>query len=269
MGLGPLAPLMFRLLAKEVRSMNEKAKVAEKVRALLAKTVDNGCTEAEAMAAAIKAQALMEEYQINLSEHDLEQEGCISGTAAKAKPSRFNIQQALGNAIAEFTDCKVWNTFESAGYRRSDKRLVYFGLRSDVELANWLTVALEAFVWTQANLYEESLKRQFGPCIDKLYYERRNFMMGACSRISARLRAAQKAKAPVNASDGRALMVVKNQIVTREFNKLGMRFSSGSGSSFNQGGTRDSFAAGQAAGDKASFNRPVGGGSSPRMIGKS
>jgi hypothetical protein len=252
--------------------MNDKAKVAEKVRALLAKTVDNGCTEAEAMAAAMKAQALIEEYQINLSEHDLEEEGCIRGTAAKAKPSRFNIQQALGNAIAEFSDCKVWNTFEGGGYRRTDKRLVFFGLRSDVELANWLTVALEAFVWTQTNLFEESLKRQFGPCVENLYYERRNFMMGACSRISARLRAEKKAREVArqdNPGGGRALMVVKNQIVTREFNKLNMHFSSGSGSSFRQGGSRDAFAAGQAAGDKASFNRPIGGQGAQLKIGKS
>lgn len=54
-------------------SSNEpsRAKILIKLRALLAKTVSNGCTEAEALAAAEKASAIMEEY--DLSYTDVEQ----------------------------------------------------------------------------------------------------------------------------------------------------------------------------------------------------
>lgn len=39
-------------------------KMIDKVRALLAKTIDNGCTEAEAMSAFEIASRMMDEYEI-------------------------------------------------------------------------------------------------------------------------------------------------------------------------------------------------------------
>ena len=46
----------------------------EKVRALLSKTVDNGCTEAEALAALDKAHALMDAYEVTGADLQLTKE---------------------------------------------------------------------------------------------------------------------------------------------------------------------------------------------------
>ena len=48
---------------------------AAKIKALLGKTIENGATEAEAMAAAIKARELMDKYDIDLTTLDMKAEG--------------------------------------------------------------------------------------------------------------------------------------------------------------------------------------------------
>ena len=59
-------------------------------------------------------------------------------------------------------------------------------------------------------------------------------------------------------SSGRDLVVVKDEIVKREFDKLGLRLRSVSCSSYRDGGSHGAREAGYAAGDGASFGRPVG-----------
>ena len=67
---------------------SERQEIAAKVRALLAKTVDKGCTEQEAVAAASKAKELMDRYQVDLSEAELEEDGFAKGTARIARAAQ-------------------------------------------------------------------------------------------------------------------------------------------------------------------------------------
>ena len=53
----------------------KREKVATIVEALLAKTTENGATEAEAMAAAAKARELMDRHQLDLGEVGMAKEG--------------------------------------------------------------------------------------------------------------------------------------------------------------------------------------------------
>jgi hypothetical protein len=228
--------------------------IALKIRALLAKTVDKGCTEAEAMMAATKAKELMDKYQIDMSEADIEEEGFVRGTAEADMGRKFNVQDHLCGSIAKYCEVKVWLTHVST--RKT--RVVFFGLRSDVEFANWLLKGLEAFVWQKADDY------------GGLYYDKRNFAMGCCNRIAERLREEVKAREARNVTmtdTGKSLIVVKGQIVEREFNKLGLRLGRGSRGSYNRGGSPEARSAGYAAGNGASFGRPMSGGSkSPLRI---
>ena len=48
--------------------INSRKKMLERVRAIIAKTIDNGCTESEAVAALAKAQELMAAYDIGEAE---------------------------------------------------------------------------------------------------------------------------------------------------------------------------------------------------------
>ena len=55
--------------------MNDsRQKMLDRVRAILAKTMDNGCTEGEAMAALQKARELMAAYEISEAELNVTQE---------------------------------------------------------------------------------------------------------------------------------------------------------------------------------------------------
>ena len=223
---------------------SERREIAAKVRALLAKTVDKGCTEQEAVAAAAKANELMDRYQVDLSETELEEEGLARGRAEGPERRKLNVQDLIGWGIADYCEVKAWKT-HSGDYKRW--RFVFFGLRSDVEFANWLLKGLEAFVWQKADEYGGS------------YFDKRNFAMGCADRITERLRAEVKARKqkPVTMSSGRDLVVVKQAIVQREFDKLGMRFRSCSSKSYCSGGSDDARSAGYQAGDGASFGRPV------------
>jgi hypothetical protein len=228
--------------------------IALKIRALLSKTVDKGCTEAEALMAAAKAKELIDHYQIDMSEADIAEEGYVKGKAESDMGRKFNVQNWLASSISRYCETKFWLSRE--GYGRGKTRIVFFGLKSDVEFANWLLTGLEAFVWTKAD--------EFGGD----YYEKRNFAMGCCNRIAERLREeiAKRAAQNVTMSQtGRSLMVVKGQLVESEFKKLGLRLRSSGGSSYRSGGSASSRAAGYAAGNGASFGRPVGSRSTARI----
>jgi Protein of unknown function (DUF2786) len=223
----------------------ERQEIAAKVRALLAKTVDKGCTEQEAVAAAAKAKELMDRYQVDLSEAELEEDGFARSRAEGPKSRKLDVQDLIGWDIADYCEVKSWK--QCSDYR-GRWRFVFFGLRSDVKFANWLLKGLEAFIWQKADEYGGS------------YFEKRNFAMGCAERITERLRAEVEARKQkhVTMSSGRDLVVVKQAIVQREFDKLGMRFRSASCSSYYNGGSDEARSAGYQAGDRASFGRPVG-----------
>jgi hypothetical protein len=103
-----------------------RAKIIERVRALLAMTTKNGCTEAEAMTAAAKAAELMEEYDLELRDvKSLEDERIPQQSRPFAADGRPREMHAAGIyvslAIANFFDCKCW---------RSGTEVIFFVLRS-------------------------------------------------------------------------------------------------------------------------------------------
>ena len=121
----------------------------------------------------------MDRYQVDMSEAEIEEEGFVKGTAESAESRRCNVQDWIASAIADYCEVKCWKTY--AGHRKR-WRYVFFGLRSDVEFANWLLKGLEAFVWQKADEYGGS------------YFDERNFAMGCADRIRERLRAETKAR---------------------------------------------------------------------------
>lgn len=237
--------------------MADRAKLAARIRALLAKTVDNGCTEAEAIAAADLAKKLMDEYQLGLSDLEIEQEG-VSQERPDRQRSFYNLQSRIANAVARFCECKVW---------LERGHVVYFGLSSDAEFAKWLTAALESFCWMKADEYLKANKRP-GQSAAQSVKERTTFLLGCAVRLVERLNAESEAREKTrSASTGRSLVVVKNAIVTREFAKLGFRLRKQSRRE-QVGGSRASFQAGMNAANGAGFGRPINGGSRPLAIGR-
>lgn len=108
-----------------------KEKIAKKIEALLAKTVENGATEAEALLAMKKAQDLMKEYY--LSVEDIEQyktENEIIIETVTDKYKGCNISQFY-YWLGKLFDVKIITTKKFGG-----SHMVY-GFEQDVKLVLW------------------------------------------------------------------------------------------------------------------------------------
>jgi hypothetical protein len=236
----------------------KREKAAAIVQALLQKTAANGATEAEAMAAAEKARELMDRYQIESGSAGLEKEGAFKASIKRGHYKTLAVKDRLAYAVAQFCDCKVWLT-------KSSDECHFFGLKTDAEFAGWLIVSLERFVASGALAYIAGQPRMDAR---PRWEAEKAFVFGACVRISERLMqlATERQKSRDGTGDGRSLVVIKNVIVTREFAKLNMKLRSG-GRSKTRAVDGGAFNAGRAAGDKASFGRPVNGGGKVAQIG--
>lgn len=84
--------------------MTEKEKIAARICALLSKTTDNGCSEDEAIAAALKAKQLMDKYEIDLSEAELLADGYEQVDMEQPRSESWMIQDIMIGGIAEFTE---------------------------------------------------------------------------------------------------------------------------------------------------------------------
>ncbi len=232
----------------------DKKSVARRIQALLAKTEANGATEAEAFSAAEKARALMDQYQIEIGEVGLEEEGVAKHTAPRTKYKTLVIRDRIRVSIGEFCDCKVWKNREE---------IIFLGVRSDSEFAVWLLDALDKYITRGADNYVATSARKGG-----VWEARKGFVVGAINRINKRLMdaAAERRRQNQTISDGRSLVVVKDALVKRAFAALdiNLRRSSRAGLGVGDG---NAFQAGQRSGDRATFGRPVNGGSGTRQIG--
>jgi hypothetical protein len=130
---------------------------------------------------------------------------------------------------------------------------VFCGLPSDAQFATWLLDTLAAFV--QAEIVNFLMEAE--PSNEERPQAIRGFVLGCCDRISDRLMELCEQSATLATSNAKALVVVKDAAIKAKLDELGIHLCSGSGSC----GAWDSssYAAGKAAGDRASFGRPVSG----------
>ncbi len=217
-------------------SQEQKRAVALKIKALLAKTTEAGCTEEEAMAAAHKAHELLAKYQLNLSELDLREEG-----TDEASVIYDDVTHALCSAVAAYCEVKVWS--------ESFKTIKFLGLQSDAFFAEWLMLALSAFVKRKGLDFSlESTKKIYQSDIVE-------FRAGCSNRICKRLRDEVEERKR-NAVTGRELMIVKGHLISEAWAKKNLNLSPGR-SSYRGNAASAAYQAGVAAGDQARFARPV------------
>jgi Protein of unknown function (DUF2786) len=226
----------------------------DKIRALLSKTTENGCTEAEELAALAKARALMDAHEVTEADLQLvKEEALIMRKEGRGAKDPHGIKFNLSGAVGEFCDCKAWRDREDG--------LVFLGLASDVQFATWLLDHLTSFVLV------ELTKHLMGDVAIDVQRRRviNGFVDGITWRISDRLR--ELCKPPATASaNSRALVVTKQGMIKAKMKELDihLRTCSGSGRQHDAG----SFAAGRSAGDRASFGRPVSGRAGTLRIGR-
>ncbi|MDG3444675.1 DUF7168 domain-containing protein, partial [Nitrospirillum amazonense] len=106
--------------------------IRDKIRALRARTVDNGCTEAEAEAAAEAAMRLMADH--NVSDEEVERPEYVE--VAQTIGGRRSVIDQLWPRVARVCGCTSFIRQEWDG----DRAVVYFGLEPNPEIAAYVHV---------------------------------------------------------------------------------------------------------------------------------
>jgi hypothetical protein len=241
----------------EDKTMNDRTSLLDKLRALMSKTAENGCTEHEALAALDKARAMMDAYEVTDAELQLTKaETAVLRAEPPGTKDPHLIKRGLASAVARFCDCKAWRSRRTTG-----DSLTFCGLQSDVQFATWLLDNLTAFV--QGELVSHLIGSRAAKSERRLIAA--SFAMGATDRISDRLTALCAQSASMAATNSLSLVVTKTALIdaTLAAHNINLRKSRSSSRHVDRG----AFASGSAAGDRASFGRPVSGSGATLRIG--
>ncbi|SPU55909.1 Protein of uncharacterised function (DUF2786) [Brevundimonas vesicularis] len=229
--------------------MSERERIAARIRALRAKTVENGCTEAEAMAATEKLAQLLADYNMTMDEADL-----------RASPFGDHVHDAAGtvglklwkpaSAIAKLTNTRYWT-----GGRAAPTRITFVGLTHEVEIAAYLLAICERAMRTESAAIMRAVRHL--PHI-KQAARVMPFLDGMADRLAARILALIPPQ-----PTGRGLVVLRNALITEELARRGVKIETGSARRpMNWGAYRD----GQRAGDGVALNPGVAAPSAARAL---
>ncbi len=192
-------------------------RLVQRIQALRAKTVDQGCTEQEALAAAEKVAELLDRHGLSVSELELRRQAC-EGIGIDTGRRRTGPIDDCVPAIAEFFDCRVWGEKTASGALR----YIFFGLPGDVEAAHYLYELIDRAFETETarfrtgEIYAETHSRDRRGATN-------SFQMGLARGIRAKLHELRQAReAALRSASGRDLVPVKASIVEDEMAKLGL-----------------------------------------------
>ncbi len=190
-----------------------------RIQALRAKTVEQGCTEQEALAAAEKVAELLDRYGLSLSELDLQQQAC-EGVSVDTERKRVGPVDDCVPAIAAFFDCRVWGEKSASGTLRH----VFFGLPADVAAARYLYELVERAFETETARFRAG--ETYAAADTRMRRTAANsFQIGLARGITAKLRTLRDAReVTLRGTSGRDLVVAKAAVVDEELAKLGLQF---------------------------------------------
>ena len=221
-------------------------RLVQRIQGLRAKTVAQGCTKQEALAAAEKAAELLDRYGLSLGELDFRAQPC-DGIGIQTNRRRFAPIDSCIPAIAAFFDCRVW--VEQA--KGTTLRYVFFGLRGDVAASQYLYEMVERAFETETEAFRT------GDLYSRMAGGRRSaansFQIGLARGLSRKLQSMRAARdASRRSASGQDLVPVKTAMVDEEVAKLGLDLHA------REIGRRkrvltDAFAAGEAAGQRFEF----------------
>jgi uncharacterized protein DUF2786 len=232
-----------------------RAELLDKISALLQKTTDNGCTEAEAIAAAQLAEKLMAKYGLSLAElKAVDPVSACEQVYTELGNRRTHEAQYVVGAIAYFTDTKTW--YQRHGWRIETKApsvgVVFFGLSADVQIATYLFKTIRTAMddewrayWKKESRWTNSNARTARKC----------FMQGMVERLSARIRQMKQAQQSRQAvgNDCHTLVVINEQVIETAFKATGTKLRRGNRWGFSFG-SADAYYAGRFAGDRISIH---------------
>ena len=188
-----------------------------RIQGLRSKTTDNGCTEAEALLAAAKVAELLDRYDLSLTDVEIRDAACEQREYETYRKKRVPIDGCIG-AIANFCDCRVWREKNPLG----DARYVFFGLRSDIEVAHYLTEVIDNAVRFELGRYKMSAGYRRFRHQDR-HIANSSFTLGMVASIADKLKTMKRERDVVNNGTGRDLVVLKASVVDAELQKLDLK----------------------------------------------
>src|SRR5688572_18340881 len=190
-------------------------KLRTRIQGLRAKTIDNGCTEGEALSAAAKVAELLDRYDLSLTDIDIREAPCERREYETFRKKRIPLDDCIG-AIAIFCDCRVWREKNQAG----ESRYVFFGLRSDIEVAHYLAELIDGAVRSELGRYKTTADYRRFRHNDR-HLANASFALGMVTSIADKLMAMKAGRDQVSRGTGRGLVVLKASTVDAELGKLG------------------------------------------------
>src|SRR5580704_15785683 len=188
-----------------------------RIQGLRSKTTDNGCTEAEALLAAAKVAELLGQYDLSLTDVEIRDAPCEQREYETYRKKRIPLDACIG-AIANFCDCRVWREKNQVG----EARYVFFGLRSDIEVAHYLTEVIDNAIRFELGRYKMSAGYQRFRHQDR-HVANSSFTLGMVASIADKLMAMKRERDVVNNGTGRDLVILKASVVDAELEKLDLK----------------------------------------------
>jgi hypothetical protein len=242
----------------------ELARVKARIKALTEKTVANGCTEAEAMAAAEMVGRLLERYALTMDEIDVREARCVQVEVPIGGRRRRPIDACVP-AIARFCDCKVWRARATPpadmegdpDLGRPGHHYVFFGFETDTAMAAYLFAVIDRAIHTETAAFRRANPRLRAV---RLRQASASFQHGMAARVAERLDAMRRDREAAVRSQraaGTALMLVKHRVVEDAFRETNVRLVSMA--AIGARPIASAYHQGWAAGDRVNLNRPVPG----------
>ena len=194
-------------------------KLKTRIQGLRAKTTDNGCTEGEALSAAAKVAELLDRHDLSLTDVEIRHAPCERRDYETHRNKRIPLDDCIG-AIANFCDCRVWREKTPAG----GARYVFFGLRSDIEVAHYLTELIDGSVRSELGRYKTSADYQRFRHQER-HMANASFALGMVVSIADKLTAMKARRDQANTGAGRDLVVLKASVVDAELEKLDLKMT--------------------------------------------
>jgi len=228
---------------RELRKKKRKS-ILDKIRALLAKTVENGATEGEALAAAEKAAAMMKDHDLSMDEVDVKESGLKSENIDLDRDMATYLA-IVANAIGRFCETRFWTDYLG----RSANCGTFFGLPHDVEISLYLYEVCQAAMAREVKAYEPVIALHRMTVRNA---KRRSFLGGMADRLAERL---DEMAAARKQGTGTSLVPLKNALIDQALADNKMKFKSGR---FRFGDLHlKDLIHGRKAGDKVSLNPAI------------
>jgi hypothetical protein len=235
--------------------------VKRKVRMLLARTPDRGCTEGEAMHALQKAGALLAQYNLSMTEIDVYDEPCVTGefrTGGK-KSSRYI---PLVPELARFCGVRTWLV------RGNEVVFKFFGFEPDVQLAEYLCTFLQTSTANAVQAFKHTPEYKFADMHRKSLST--SFINGLNKRLVTRLKDMQRERTDTvldrgfQSSSNALVTMSKEDKIDVGYKKLGLRLKTVS--SWTRTTSEAASQAGAAAGDQINLSRPLTTSRKPTLL---